>query len=95
MQQPEAVYSFPNQGTTFYPNGMQHASFSPLKGSYPAAPNVPGYHLLLEEAREIRYKGRDLLYIFYYNQITNLLSRCPDPSKRMNLLRDSCQDEAR
>jgi len=74
---------------------MQHASFSPLNGSYPVAPNAPGYHLLLEEAREIRYKERDLLYIFYSNQITNLSSRCPDPSKKMDLLLASCQDEAR
>ena len=57
--------------------------------------NFPGYHLLLEEAREIRFTGRKLPFIFYYNQIMELLNRCPDPRKKMDLLRASCQDQAR
>ena len=57
--------------------------------------SFPGYHLLLEEAREIRFTGRKLPFIFYYNQITELLNRCPDPRKKMDLLRASCQDQAR
>ena len=57
--------------------------------------NFSGYHLLLEEAREIRFTGRKLPFIFYYNQITELLNRCPDPRKKMDLLRASCQDQAR
>ena len=57
--------------------------------------SFPGYHLLLEEAREIRFTGRKLPFIFYYNQIMELLNRCPDPRKKMDLLRASCQDQAR
>ena len=57
--------------------------------------SFPGYHLLLEEARVIRFTGRKLPFIFYYNQITELLNRCPDPRKKMDLLRASCQDQAR
>ena len=53
------------------------------------------YHLLLEETREIRFTGRKLPLIFYYNQIMELLNRCPDPRKKMDLLRASCQDQAR
>ena len=62
------------------------------EGSYGS---FPGYHLLLEEAREIRFTGRKLPFIFYYNQLTELLNRCPDPRKKMDLLRASCQDQAR
>jgi len=57
--------------------------------------NVQSYHLLLEEAGEIRFTGRSLPFIFYFNQITELLQRCPEPNRKMELLRASYQDEAR
>ena len=53
------------------------------------------YQLLLEEAREIRFTGKKLPFIFYYNQIIELLDRCPDRNRKMDLLRASCQEEAR
>ena len=51
--------------------------------------------LLLEAAREIRFTGRKLPFIFYFNQITELLHRCSDPNRKMDLLRASCQEQAR
>ena len=53
------------------------------------------YQLLLEEAREIRFTGKKLPFIFYHNQIIEPLDRCPDRNRKMDLLRASCQEEAR
>ena len=53
------------------------------------------YHILLEEAREIRYSGRNLPFIFFQNQIRELIKRCPISHRKMNLLRASCQEGAR
>ena len=53
------------------------------------------YQLLLEEAREIRFISKKLPLIFYYNQIIELLDRCPDQNRKMDLLHASCQEEAR
>ena len=74
---------------------VQYIPVSPPYGSNSSLERNQSYQLLLEEAREIRYKGRDLPFIFYFNQITSLLKRCQDPTKKMDLLRASCQDEAR
>ena len=67
---------------------------SSLHSSYQSMQNAQTHQLLLEEAREIRYKDRDLPFIFYYNQVNSLLKRCLDPSKKMDLLQASCQYEA-
>ena len=77
----------------FQPCSSHQQNFTPSYHSPTAS--VYTYHLLLEEAREIRYTGHQLPYIFYYNQITELLQRCSDPSKKMDLLRASCQSDAR
>ena len=53
------------------------------------------YHILLEEAREIRYSGRNLPFIFFQNQIRELIKRCPISHRKMDLLRASCQEGAR
>ena len=53
------------------------------------------YQLLLDEAREIRFTGKKLPFIFYFNQIIELLDRCPDRNRKMDLLRASYQVEAR
>ena len=57
--------------------------------------STQSYQLLLEEAREIRFTGRKLPFIFFYNQISQLLERCLDPNRKMDLLRASCQEQAR
>ena len=75
-------------------NINQCPAFSP-NYSNPYLAGVQSYQLLLEEAREIRFTGQRLPFIFYFNQITELLQRCPQPSRKMDLLRASCQDEAR
>ena len=67
--------------------------FSPGGGDSLASSH--SYQLLLEEAREIRFTGRKLPFIFYFNQITELLHRCSDPNRKMDLLRASCQEQAR
>ena len=77
------------------PNMATHQPTSSPYGSYLSVERAHGYQLLLEEAREICFKGRDLPFIFFQNQITQLLKRCPDPNRKMDLLRASCQDEAR
>ena len=53
------------------------------------------YHILLEEARKIRYSGRNLPFIFFQNQIRELIKRCPISHRKMDLLRASCQEGAR
>ena len=53
------------------------------------------YHILLEEAREIRYSGRNLPFIFFQNQIRELIKRCPISHRKIDLLRASCQEGAR
>ena len=53
------------------------------------------YHILLEEARELRYSGRNLPFIFFQNQIRELIKRCPISHRKMDLLRASCQEGAR
>ena len=70
------------------PNGSPHSS-----GSCHA--NLQEYHVLLEEAREIRYSGRNLPFIFFQNQIVELIKRCPISHRKMDLLRASCQQSAR
>ena len=93
---PPAAQSQPSYASAgqSYPAPFQHFPSS-SHSSYQSMQNAQAYQLLLEEAREIRYKGRDLPFIFYYNQINSLLKRCLDPNKKMDLLRASCQDEAR
>ena len=54
-----------------------------------------GYQLLLEEAHKIRYIGRGISFIFFYNQITELFKRYHDPNRKMELLHASCQEQAR
>ena len=75
-------------------NINQCPAFSP-NYSNPYLASVQSHQLLLEEAREIRFTGRHLLFIFYFNQITVLLQRCSHPRRKMDFLRASCQDEAR
>ena len=57
--------------------------------------NTQSYQLLLEKAREIRFTNRKLPFIFFYNQISELLECCLDPNRKMDLLRASCQEQAR
>ena len=45
-----------------------------------------GYQFLLEEAREIRYAGRGISFIFFDNQIIKLWKRCGDANRKMVLL---------
>ena len=52
-------------------------------------------HILLEGACEIRYSGRNLPFIFFQNQIKELIKRCPISHHKMDLLRASCQEGAR
>ena len=53
------------------------------------------YQLLLEEACEIWFTDHKLPFIFYFNQITELLHRCSDLNRKMDLLRASCREQAR
>ena len=50
------------------------------------------YYILLKEAREIRYSSRNLPFIFFQNQIRELIKRCPISHRKMDLLRASCQE---
>ena len=100
---PVAHESYPDFDTRLQMGSPQprHCNRSGFSPTYVPLENrdtsltVYKYQLLLEEAREIRYTGRGLPYIFFYNQITNLLQRCPDPTRKMDLLRAACQEQAR
>jgi len=80
---------------TAYPqHNMSHChQFNPHNSNL-SHTSMQEYHLLLEEAREIRFTGRRFSFIFYYNQISELIQRCSDPSCKMDLLQASCQEEA-
>ena len=83
--------------TNAYPHhNFPHTyQFSTHNSNHSQGSNAQEYHLLLEEAREIRYTGRCLPFIFYYNQISELLRRCSDFNRHMDRLRASCLEEAR
>ena len=66
--------------------------FSPGSGGFLASNHS---YQLLEEARDIRFTGRKLPFIFYFKKITELLRRCSDPNRKMDLLRTFCQEQAR
>ena len=83
-----ATHAYPHHN---FPHIYQ---FNPHNSNHSQGSNAQEYHLLLEEAREIRYTGRRLPFIFYYNQISELLRRCSDLNRHMDLLRASCQEEA-
>ena len=53
-----------------YPVPFQYFPIS-SHNSYQSMQNAQTHQLLLEKAKEIRYKGRDLPFIFYNNQINN------------------------
>ena len=83
-----STFAYPHRN---FPHTYQ---FSPHNSNHSQGSNAHEYHLLLEEAREIRYTGQRLPFIFYYNQFSELLRRCSDLYRHMDLLKASCQEEA-
>ena len=65
--QSQPFYASPDQ---CYSAPFQYFPFS-SHSNYQFVQNVQIHQLLLKEAREIRYKGRDFPFIFYYNQINS------------------------